>query len=136
MATWQSGRESALLDDIIAGRKTIEGRLKKDKFAKYRVGDIVVFRRDIRDDAGILHDGELDAARVKVMAVREYSDFLTMVTTEGYERVIPSASSAEAAAAEYEKYYSAKDQAIYGVLAIEITYVKPAHISVRVAVLG
>ena len=120
MTIWQSGRESALLDDIIAGRKTIEGRLKKDKFAKYRVGDTVALRRDIRDESGILHDGEPDAARVKVIAVREYPNFLTMVTTEGYERVIPSASSAEDAAAEYEKYYSAEDQAIYGVLAIEI----------------
>ena len=27
MTTWESGRESSLLDDIIAGRKTIEGRL-------------------------------------------------------------------------------------------------------------
>lgn len=26
MSRWESGRESSLLDDIIAGRKTIEGR--------------------------------------------------------------------------------------------------------------
>lgn len=120
MTMWQSGRESALLDDIIAGRKTIEGRLKKGKFAKYRVGDIVALRRDIRDDFGVLHDGEPDAARVRVVAVREYPDFLTMVTAEGYQRVIPSASSPEEAAAEYNTYYSAEDQALYGVVAVEV----------------
>lgn len=121
MSAWESGRESGLLDDIIAGRKTIEGRLNKGKFAQYRPGDIVKLRRDVRDEHGVLHDGEPDAVRVTVVAVREYPDFLTMVTSEGYEKVIPSARSASEAADEYNKYYSAADQAKYGVLAIEIT---------------
>jgi len=58
MNTWESGRESNLLDDIIAGRKTIEGRLNRDKFAKYTVSDQVWLRRDHRDANGILRDGE------------------------------------------------------------------------------
>lgn len=56
MTTWYSGRESGLLDDIIAGRKTIEGRLNKGKFAKYKAGDMVSLRRDIRGENGILRD--------------------------------------------------------------------------------
>lgn len=118
--TWQAGRESYLLDDIIAGRKTIEGRLNRGKFAEYRVGDTVLLRRDWRDDTGVLHDGEPDAACVEIVAIRHYGSFLEMVTTEGYERVIPSASSDEAAAAEYDKYYNSADQHHYGVLAIEV----------------
>ena len=39
MKTWHSGRESQLLDEMIAGRKTIEGRLNREKFADYAVGD-------------------------------------------------------------------------------------------------
>ncbi len=120
MNIWESGRESRLLDEIIAGRKTIEGRLNKGKFAQYRPGDIVKLRRDIRDEDGVLCDGEPDAARVEVVAVRSYPDFLAMVTAEGYERVIPYATSAEEAADEYNTYYSAQDQEAYGVLAIEI----------------
>lgn len=120
MTVWESGRESSLLDAIIAGHKTIEGRLNKGKFAEYQVGDIVKLRRDIRDDDGVLHDGEPDAVRVKIIAIRTYSDFLTMVRTEGYQRVIPSAVSAEEAAAEYNRFYSPEDQARYGVLAIQI----------------
>ena len=118
--TWQSGRESHLLDDIIAGRKTIEGRLNRGKFAEYRVGDVVSLRRDWRDEQGVLHDGEPDAARVKIVAIRHYKTFLDMVRAEGYERVIPSAGSANEAAAEYDKYYSAAEQQAYGVLAIEV----------------
>lgn len=118
--TWRAGRESYLLDDIIAGRKTIEGRLNRGKFAEYRVGDTVLLRRDWRDDTGVLHDGEPDVARVEIVAIRHYDSFLAMVTAEGYERVIPSAGSDEAAAAEYDKYYSSADQRTYGVLAIEV----------------
>lgn len=121
MTVWESGRESGLLDDIIAGRKTIEGRLNKGKFAEYQPGDIVKLRRDYRNEAGVLQDGVPDTARVKVVAVRQYDDFLSMVQAEGYQKVIPSAAHLQQAADEYNKYYSADDQAQYGVLAIEIT---------------
>lgn len=120
MTTWEAGRESNLLDDILAGRKTVEGRLNRDKFAQYRVGDTVSLRRDHRNDAGQLKDGELNAATIEIVAIRTYPTFLAMVTVEGYQRVIPSAKSADEAADEYNKYYSAVDQARYGVLAIEV----------------
>lgn len=120
MNMWESGRESELLDAIIDGRKTIEGRLKKGKFAEYRLGDTVRLRRDYRDAEGVLHDGEPDAATVTITAIREYPTFLAMVKGEGYQKVIPAAPSTEAAAAEYDKYYSAEDQRDYGVLAIEV----------------
>lgn len=122
MAVWQSGRESKLLDDIIAGRKTVEGRLNRGKFARYRVGDTISLRRDVRDVMGVLHDGEPDAARVEVVAVRHYGTFLELVTSEGYERVIPHAKNANEAADEYDRYYSYEDQAAHGVLAIEVKY--------------
>ena len=120
---WQSGRESRLLDDIIAGRKTIEGRLNRGKFAEYRTGDIVSLRRDLRDEDGVLQDGERDVARVEIVAIRHYRSFLEMVTAEGYEQVIPSATSAEEAAAEYDRYYSAQDQQTYGVIAVQVRIV-------------
>ncbi len=124
MTVWESGRESGLLDDIIAGRKTIEGRLKRSKFAEYKVGDIIKLRRDHRDEHGILRDGESNVARVRVIAIRRYATFLDMVTTEGFKKVIPSASTVEEAADKYDNYYSTEDQMKYGVLAIEIEPVR------------
>jgi len=124
VAHWESGRESSLLDDIIAGRKTIEGRLNKGKFSEYQAGDTVSLRRDIRGEDGLLRDGEPDAATVKIIAIRTYPDFLSMVTEEGYEQVIPSAKSAVEAAEEYNKFYSVEDQVTYGVLAIQIRPLK------------
>lgn len=120
MTVWESGRESALLDEMIAGRKTVEGRLNRSKFAKYKLGDMIKLRRDVRQLDGTLQDGEPDAARVEIVGIRHYENFLDMVTTEGFEKVIPFAKTAEEAADEYNKYYSAEDQIKYGVLAIEV----------------
>ena len=120
MTTWQSGRESALLDDIIAGRKTIEGRLNRGKFAKYKPGDIVQLRRVFRDEHGVLRDGEPNVATVEVVAVRPYTTFLEMCSQEDFRAIIPSAHSADEAAAVYDSYYSKEDQLEYGVLAIEV----------------
>lgn len=125
MTNHHSGRESHLLDDIIAGRKTIEGRLNKGKFANYKIGDTVWLRRDIRDENGILHDGQPKQALVEIIDIRDYHSFLDLTTNEGFQKVIPGAKSNEQAAAEYNKYYSAADQAKYGVLAIEIKLIDP-----------
>lgn len=124
MNTWESGRESALLDHIKAGRKTIEGRLNRDKFAEYRSGDRVWLRRDYRDDAGVLQEGEPRQALVEVVAIRQYKNSLDMVTTEGFERVMPDAHSVEEAAAGYDLYYSHADQTKFGVLAIELRVIR------------
>lgn len=122
MNIWESGRESSLLDEIIAGRKTIEGRLNRGKFAQYRPGDTIHLRRDIRQPDGTLVDGEPDAAMVEIIAVRHYKTFLDMVTAEGFRNVIPTAKTAQEAAGEYGKYYSVEDQQQYGVLAVEVRY--------------
>ena len=126
MTIWESGRESVLLDDIIAGRKTVEGRLNRSKFAQYQVGDTIKLRRDVRQADGTLHDGAPDAARVEIVAIRHYETFLAMVTAEGFEKVIPHAKTAQEAADEYNKYYSAEDQAKHGVLAIEVRFIGTA----------
>jgi len=47
-----------------------------------------------------------------------------MTTSENFKTVIPYADSAKQAADEYNKYYSDNDQAKFGVLAIEIKFLK------------
>lgn len=111
------------MDDIIAGRKTIEGRLDKGKFSQYRPGDQVWLRRDYRDESGRLQEGEVRQALVGIKEIRKYASFTEMTHSENYKHILPAAQSAEAAASLYDKYYGAEDQARYGVLAIEIVVV-------------
>jgi ASC-1-like (ASCH) protein len=127
MNIWQSGRESKMFNAIIDARKTIEGRLNRGKFAQYRPGDTIELRRDTRDESGRLHDGDKPEVRVQVVAVRRYDSFLEMLQTEDLQKVIPGAVSAQAAANEYNTYYSRDDQTKYGVLAIEIKFAGAIH---------
>jgi ASC-1-like (ASCH) protein len=120
MTIWHSGRESRLLDLMKLGEKTIEGRLNRDKFAEYKVGDEIWLRRDYRDENGELQDGEHDQLRVIVVAVHKYSDFHEMFKHEDFKKALPDATSVEEATSAYQTYYSLEDQARYGVLAIHI----------------
>lgn len=120
MTVWEFGLVAEPFEAVAAGRKTIEGRLKKGKFAQFAAGDIVKVRRDYRDESGVIQDGESDAARVRVVAVRAYPDFATLVKAEGHEHVASLPVSAEETIAGYEDIYPVEDQKKYGVLAIEI----------------
>ncbi|MBP7820926.1 ASCH domain-containing protein [Candidatus Saccharibacteria bacterium] len=115
------GIESNLLDDIIAGRKNIEGRLNKGKHKNYQTGDIILLRRDHRNRNGKLIKGKTIGAKVRVLSVTSYPSFFEMTQNEQYKKIIPTASSALQAAREYNKYYTQTDEQRYGVLAIKIS---------------
>lgn len=120
MKIWEFGLVTEPFEAVASGKKTIEGRLKKGKFAEMRAGDTVKIRRDYRDENGVIHDGEPDAARVEIVAVRRYEFFADMVLTEGYEKVASSPVSAGETIASYDEIYSLEDQKSFGVLAIEV----------------
>ncbi len=120
MTTWEFGLESQWFDMVLDGQKSIEARLNTGKFAQFQAGDVIKIRRDYRDERGVLQDGTPDQARVGVVAVRRYASSLELMQAEGFEQVIPTAKSAEEAAAEYDKYYAPAEQAKFGVLALEI----------------
>jgi len=124
MNTWESGRESNLLNDIITGHKTIEGRLNKSKFTEYQIGDQIWLHRDYRDENGELHDGEPHVALVEIINIIHYKSFLEMALTEDFKTIIPYADTSQQTADEYNKYYTAADQTKYGVLAIKIKFLK------------
>lgn len=123
MAVWEFGLEVTPFEAVVAGRKTIEGRLNTGKFAQFVAGDIVKIRRDYRDENGVIQDGEPDAARVEVVAVRKYANFSDLVNSEGVERVSSVSASAQETSDGYAEYYSVEDQTKYGVLAIEIAVI-------------
>ena len=123
MRVWVSGRESKLLEHIKSGHKNIEGRLNRDKFTSYKVGDIVLFRKDTRNSDGVLEDGEIDhSGHAEIISINHYKSFDDMFKNEDYKKAIPEAKDARDASGYYSKYYSIDDQMKYGVLAIKIIY--------------
>ena len=114
MAIYESGRRSDLLDDIIAGHKTVEGRLNRGKFSSYRTGDYVWLGRDTSE--GRLPRQQL----VKILGVTPYDSFREMLADIGYETVIPRAQSIDEALMDYQRFYTSNEEQQYGVLAIHI----------------
>jgi ASC-1-like (ASCH) protein len=93
-----------------SGQKTIEGRLKRGKYAKIKPGDrIKVCNKD-----------ESDEVEVRVIGIREYPSFQEMLTAEPVEKILPDVSRVEDGLAVYRKFYNEDEEKECGVIAIEV----------------
>lgn len=90
---------------IKEGKKTVEGRLNKGKFADIEVGDICLVNDDFE---------------VKIIGKRLYKTFQEMIEVEGVEKVIPDANSVEEVVVVYYKFYTKEKEAEHGVVALEV----------------
>jgi len=91
---------------ILQGKKTVEGRLNKDKFATIRVGDIL----------------ELEPEKIKFVIDEKniYKNFRVMLKKEGIVNVVPDKNSIDEAVAVYYKFYTKEQEKEFGVVAIKI----------------
>ena len=117
MNTHEAGRESAILSDIIQGRKTVEGRLAKGKFLNFKPGDLVELREDVYLSDMIIESRPKQATSV-VTKIDTYESFRSLLEAVGFENVLPRALDIDDAISQYRKFYSVEDEATYGVLAI------------------
>ncbi len=91
---------------ILSGQKTIEGRLKKGKFASLQVGDFLEL--------------EESGAIFEVKRLASYPSFYAMLRTEGLEKVLPNIADLEQGEAVYYQFFSPEQEKEFGVLAIEV----------------
>lgn len=117
MQIFEAGREASLLADIKAGRKTVECRLNRGKFASYEAGDQVYLREDTYKDGAIVLSRPKQAL-VEVVKLETYATFAEMLESVGYEKVVPRAASLKVALDECYKYYNLEEEKEFGVLAI------------------
>ncbi|MFA6353317.1 MAG: ASCH domain-containing protein [Candidatus Paceibacterota bacterium] len=91
---------------ILQGKKTIEGRLNKGKFATIQVGDIL----------------ELELEKIKFIVVGKniYKNFREMIEKEGIVNVIPEKNSIDEAVDVYYIFYTKEQENEFGVVAIKI----------------
>lgn len=97
---------------IASGRKTIELRLLDEKRRRIRVGDTLIFSNTDDDTA------TLTCAVRALYVFANFDDLYRALPLEkcGY---LPEEVS-RASAKDMEQYYSAQEQALYGVIGIEI----------------
>ena len=96
------------LDDIINGRKSIEGRLSTKYFSDLEEGSIL-----------ILYDERANVVRALVKRVTKYNSFYRMLREENFKKVVPQATNFQEALDVYKKIYGERDRDL-DVLAIEI----------------
>lgn len=91
---------------ILQGKKTVEGRLNKGKFADLCVGAQLQFEET----------GEL----LEVVSLTPYVSFQSMLESEGLKHVLPWMTDIESGVAVYHQFYTSAQEAEFGVLAIEV----------------
>lgn len=98
---------------IKAGRKSIEGRLNKGKFASLKKGQYV---RWTNNNKSVL---------TKITGIRIYSTFHKMLINEGLRNVLPEPriKTLEDGEAIYYGFYTREKEAEFGILAIELVVV-------------
>lgn len=92
------------LSFIKSGKKTVEGRLGKDKYLNLRKGDLI----------------KINDMEVEIVSVEKYSTFKDMLIAVGFKNAIPDAGSLEDAVNVYYRFYSKDDEKIFGVVGIHI----------------
>lgn len=111
------GFEHTHLEDILARKKTVEGRLARGKFLTVQPGDQVRMREDTYEH-GQLVDSRLTEAVVEVVKSERYPTFEAMLGSVGIALVTPRAASIDDALSEYYKYYTRDEEHRYGVVAL------------------
>jgi ASC-1-like (ASCH) protein len=91
---------------ILNGRKTIEGRLNKNKFRFIRIGDMITFNEIIKKE---------------VISVKYYNSFENYLINEGIDKCLPDVVDINDGINIYREFYSIEDEIKYGIVAIELT---------------
>ena len=91
---------------VINGKKTVEGRLNKGKFASIKIGDILILKPE--------------KMQFEVIEKNIYPSFKDMIIKEGISNVIPDKNNIKEAMNVYYKFYTIKQEKEHGVLAIKI----------------
>ncbi len=97
------------LQQILSGRKTIEGRINSGMMLRFKAGETVTF-----------FSGRTEAV-CNIIAIRKHASFRDMLEKEGVQRCLTDVTDVDVGAAIYHRIPSYTQRAAqHGVLAIEI----------------
>lgn len=115
----ETGLESSLLDALIRDERTVEARLRRDKFLEINVGDKLSIRRDVWEGDNII-ESVPEVAFVEVIGLIPFDSFTELLEFIDFRRVMPNAKSTRQALKQFRRFYSEAEEKACGVIAIEI----------------
>jgi ASC-1-like (ASCH) protein len=107
MKTISINVQEPYLGFLLAGTKTVEGRLRTGKFASVEVGD----RFEITPHGTCL----------EVIGLFVYPTFRQMLEAEGVVAVLPDKTNIDEAEAVYYRFYTPENERQYGVIAFRLS---------------
>lgn len=123
MRIYEAGREASLLEEIKAGRKTVECRLDRGQYKEYQPGDQIWIRADHWQDGKIIKS-EPKQVLLEIDEVERFPNFKTMFEKIGFKDAIPTATSADEALAVCHLFYTPAEEAECGVLAVHFHLIR------------
>lgn len=104
---------------VSLGLKTCEGRLYKNRFQTYKVGDIVMW---FNDDFG---KTRFVMTRITHINIKEtFEDLLKDNFCGGLKNVLPGMPSVNYGIQVYQKYFTEEDEKKYGIVSFELKVLK------------
>lgn len=123
MTTHIVGRESSVLAEIKSGGKTIEARIAKARFKRFKPGDRIKIREDSWRDGKIVGSKMSDVETV-IVKVEKYDSFDEMLENVELGKVNPDAKSKDEALMRIRSFYTPDLERKFGALAIHFKLVK------------
>ncbi len=95
---------------IKEGKKTVEGRPKRNTFAQMKIGQVVKF-----------FNKELNESFcVKIVGISEHKTFEDMIRSNGIDNVLPGIRNIDEGVQVYMQYYNKEIESEFGVVGIRV----------------
>ncbi|MDO8507694.1 MAG: ASCH domain-containing protein [bacterium] len=110
MSFYKSHRQEPHFSNVKEGKKVIEVRLRKGKYAEVKAGDIFEVQRP----------DESESFRVKVVGTTYYNSFKKMAENENFKEIIPEAKDVSDVVKACREFYSEEQEKEFGVVALRV----------------
>lgn len=110
MAFYKNHRQEPYYTYVEEGKKVIEVRLRKGKYAEVKAGDTIEVQKA----------DESESFEVKVIDVQYYKSFKEMAGKENFKEIIPDAKDINDVVAACRKFYTEEQEKEYGVVAVRV----------------
>jgi ASC-1-like (ASCH) protein len=92
------------------GQKTVEGRVRKGKYAEIKPGE----------EIEVSNNEETDKVLVSVKRVTPYQSIKEMLTKEDFKKLLPDIDTVYQGIEIYRKFYTTEEEKQFGMVAIEV----------------
>jgi ASC-1-like (ASCH) protein len=92
-------------DNVVLGKKTVEGRLNKNKFKEMKIGDILIIN---------------NLYETKITGIAKYKTFTAFLTKEKIQKALPGVKNVKKGTEIYRRYYDDASEKEFGVVAIRL----------------